>query len=777
MRPIPSKSPLFVFEALGSLACGFYGNYIFFLFRDRHGFGNLGNLGVAALMGLVIALASWQGGKFAQRNGCIRTMVSGLLGMIVALTFGAFFSELPVQFAVLILWTASQFIVWPALEALVTEGENGSSRANIVGIFPKGGNPPRPARSRVPPVGGVRPFTRRSGSKSRVRTPGIHESFVQVKHLLSMPGIELQRIWIMRKLNPIPMLHLTVCLTAIAVLALTGCRESEESQPAAALPEKVARVERFEDLRALIAAELASGNKRIVVPPGRYRVPSEQGFHLQFKNLSDVEIIAENVEMVCTSTVQAVLFDHCSNVTLRGLVVDYDPLPFTQGKIISMTPDKSSMDFEVAEGYPENKLEERIQIYDPVTGELRRGDANWKQEIQALGARRYRVEKNNHRFNPVHDTEQVGDILVTNNTFGVHGSPHAVELKNSKGVHLEDITVFASPCFGFLEYDSDGTRYIRCKVDRRDLADDPVKRALPRMRSLNADAFHSKDAIKGPAIIGCKAHFQGDDCVNINGHYHYVSGSSGRLLRIAVMGKPRIKAGDPVEFLPHSGPRPPDAVAVKMEPDPTPITDDEKALISKLGLNENIRTGLLTGKAVFYTLTLDREIVLPGGSAVCSSLRVGNGFVVKDCDFGHNRSRGILIKASQGEVISNRIVNSRMAAVLVSPEFWWMEAASSSDVVVKDNIIEGCLQSPIQILAPGGNGRALPSGAHRNVSITGNRIVDSAWPLIRVTSTKGLIIKSNEYVKSPPAWQTASSGGKIHVAIELEQCEDVESIK
>ena len=135
MRLLSSKFPLFVFEALGSLACGFYGNYIFFLFRDRYGFGNLGNLGVAALMGMVIALASWQGGKFAQRNGCIRTMVSGLFGMIVALTFGAFFSQLAVQFAVLILWTASQFVVWPALEALVTEGESGAGRAHIVGVY------------------------------------------------------------------------------------------------------------------------------------------------------------------------------------------------------------------------------------------------------------------------------------------------------------------------------------------------------------------------------------------------------------------------------------------------------------------------------------------------------------------------------------------------------------------------------------------------------------------------------------------------------------------
>ena len=135
MRLHPSKLPLFVFEAMGSLACGFYGNYVFFLFRDRHGFGNLGNLGVAALMGLVIAVASWRGGKIAQLHGCFRAMHAGLLGMMLALAAGAFFPALPVQLAVLVVWSASQFMVWPALEALVTEGVSGAARARLVGVY------------------------------------------------------------------------------------------------------------------------------------------------------------------------------------------------------------------------------------------------------------------------------------------------------------------------------------------------------------------------------------------------------------------------------------------------------------------------------------------------------------------------------------------------------------------------------------------------------------------------------------------------------------------
>lgn len=593
-----------------------------------------------------------------------------------------------------------------------------------------------------------------------------------MRRLRSSHKLPRSSIFIVPKPKHSQFLSPIVWCAATAAVVLVACLKSNGSESEKALPEKVARIEQSADLGALIDAELAAGNKRIVIPQGRYRVQALRGNHLVFKNLSDVEIIANNVELVCTSTVRALKFEDCSNVTIRGLTVDYDPLPFTQGRITAMAPDKSWMEFEVTEGYPENELEERIQIYDPSTGGLRRGDASWNQEIKALGKRRYRVEKaEEYRFSPLRDTEQVGDILVTNNKFGKPGSPHAIELRACKGMQLEDVTVYASPCFGFLEYDCDGSRYIRCVVDRRDPADDPIKRALPRMRSLNADAFHSKDAVKGPAIIGCTARFQGDDCVNINGKYHYVSGSRGRLVRIAVLDKkPKIHVGDPVEFLPYSGPRPPDAVVLGMQPDPTPITGEEKAFIRKLRLDERVRKGLLEGKAQFYTLTLDREIALSAGSAVCCPLRLGSGFAVKDCDFGDNRSRGILIKASKGEVSGNRIINSRMAAVLISPEFWWMEAGMSSDVVVRDNIIKGCLRTPIEIHARGGNRQPLPAGALRNISILNNRIEDCVWPLIHVTSTSGLIIKGN-LLPAAPSGQSSSSNDKPIETVLLENCE------
>ncbi len=557
--------------------------------------------------------------------------------------------------------------------------------------------------------------------------------------------------------------HRVAWAAVAAALVLTGCRGKGSGDSPGATAERRILAERSEDLRAWIAEALATGRKRIVIPEGRYRVNAEHGRHLAFRDLSNVEIIAYDVELVCTSTVAALAFDRCSNVTVRGLTIDYDPLPFTQGRIVSIEPDKSSMVFEVADGYPEDQLEERVQIYDPDSGELRRGDARWRSEIEPLGDRRYRVAKSgDYEFQPLRDTEQVGDILVTNNRSGGPGPPHAVVSRNCTGMRFEDLTLHTSPCFGFLETDCDASTYIHCAIDRRAPEDDFVKRALPRMRSLNADAFHSKDAARGPAIIACTARYHGDDCVNINGRYHYVSRSTDRQLRVAVLDHLKFKPGDPVEFLPYSGPRPPDAQVVEIRPDPAPLDAAEADFIRKLRMDEGHRAKLLSQQARWFTITLDREVALPQGSMICCPSRLGNGFTVADCNFGHNRSRGILIKSSRGRIASNRISHSRMAAVLITPEYWWMEGGISSDVVVQNNVIKGCLETSIQVLAPGGDRRPLPAGAHRNISILNNRIEDGPWPLVRVTSTENPTIEGNTFPDRPEG----SSGE----AIKLEFC-------
>lgn len=99
------------------------------------------------------------------------------------------------------------------------------------------------------------------------------------------------------------------------------------------------------------------------------------------------------------------------------------------------------------------------------------------------------------------DPEQVGDIIVIGAESAVGGSiPHAVSVERCVGVTLENIDLFASNCFGFIEEDCDGSTYLHCRIDRRPASTDIVRRADARIRSLNADAFHCTVQSRGQLI-------------------------------------------------------------------------------------------------------------------------------------------------------------------------------------------------------------------------------------------------------------------------------------
>jgi len=97
------------------------------------------------------------------------------------------------------------------------------------------------------------------------------------------------------------------------------------------------------DLPEFIQEKLKAGEKRIVVQPGAYRsdATSKAGVILCIQKAEDVEIIADGVTLICTRRTRALEFQDCRNVTLQGLTIDYDPLPFTQGKVTATGDDAS----------------------------------------------------------------------------------------------------------------------------------------------------------------------------------------------------------------------------------------------------------------------------------------------------------------------------------------------------------------------------------------------------------------------------------------------------
>ena len=99
------------------------------------------------------------------------------------------------------------------------------------------------------------------------------------------------------------------------------------------------------DLQGFINKEIAKGNKTITIPPGIYRITPQNQQHLYLKDLSDISIIADDVEMICTETTRAITFENCKNISLKGMAIDYDPLCFSQAVITKLAPDNSYIGF------------------------------------------------------------------------------------------------------------------------------------------------------------------------------------------------------------------------------------------------------------------------------------------------------------------------------------------------------------------------------------------------------------------------------------------------
>lgn len=475
------------------------------------------------------------------------------------------------------------------------------------------------------------------------------------------------------------------------------------------------------DLQSLIEAGLKSGKSTIKIPAGRYEVSPNNGVHLTLEGVRDVTIDATDVEMVCTETTLAVMIKNCVNLRIAGLTIDYDPLPFTQGRIVEISEDRNSHVIEIMDGYPSAKdaYVFKHAVYTP-EGNLRFGDY-YKFELEVLSPTRLRIFGLNPR---VDGGEQIGDIVVvgTQHLKGPY-RPHAVMVENSVGTVFAGMRIYSSPCFGFFELASSHSVYVDCVIDRRE----------GRMRSLNADAFHSKHAMVGPKIVNCLAMWQGDDCVNICGDYYLVSSTKGRRLRLLAGKSIRLAPGDPVELVTPSGLRLPDAVVVSVKPRGEASAKEER-FAQSLNINSRLKSSLRNT----FIVELDREVEMPAGGVIASMKRKGNGFVVRNCTFGNIRSRGILIKASEGEVSNNYLVNTHMEAIKIAPEYHWLESGFSRNVIVKNNKILNPLRWAIRIAGIGKH------AGHENLQIVDNVIQTKVLPAIQVHSVRKGKVSNNE---------------------------------
>jgi DHA1 family multidrug resistance protein-like MFS transporter len=103
--------------------------------KQRFDFSDKGNLALAALLGLTYTFAAWQGGKFAHRFGYFTALKIGFGLMAAGLVACKQLDSATGVILAAIVTNIGMCLIWPTLEALVSESETPAGVPRAVGIY------------------------------------------------------------------------------------------------------------------------------------------------------------------------------------------------------------------------------------------------------------------------------------------------------------------------------------------------------------------------------------------------------------------------------------------------------------------------------------------------------------------------------------------------------------------------------------------------------------------------------------------------------------------
>ncbi|MBC2603420.1 hypothetical protein [Puniceicoccus vermicola] len=222
----------------------------------------------------------------------------------------------------------------------------------------------------------------------------------------------------------------------------------------------------------------------------------------------------------------------CRDLTLKNFTVDYDPLPYVQGKVTEVqTGSNASVSFELSPGFDEaweryssNPIEGlgRIHVFNNDDSKGLPLSPLW---IAGADDGRSHPKKANQvrKFDPASRVATVNLIVPTNARhlpgYGIrvgdlivvtprYGGLAPLELRDTGRTRIEDVTVYASGKQGFyIRRVSEKVTLLRYRLMRR-----PNTR---RLISSNMDGMMLRYCRVGPELIDCEIEAAMDDSVAI----------------------------------------------------------------------------------------------------------------------------------------------------------------------------------------------------------------------------------------------------------------------
>jgi len=556
--------------------------------------------------------------------------------------------------------------------------------------------------------------------------------------------------------------------------------------------QKASQREAGKKLLASLQEAARRGEKEVRIPQGEYRFADNTGgkypTHLRFdKELDGMTLDFQNSTLWFETSASGIVLSRTTNVTLRNVKLDWDPLPFMQGVITKISAEKQTAHFKLDAGYenPLPKLKQskwrgRGMVFDLETRELKpqqhgcsftfdwnKQDKDGAYEVQFNGF--YKVPLAKSGF-------EVGDPLVL-----LRRQFHAIRIEGCTNTLLEDVTLYSAPFIAYQSSSGTNITFRRCNILRRP--------GTNRLIAGNADGINCSNMAKGPLIEECKFETLGDDFVNVHGHLARVLKQEGpKAIVVSVMNR-QGEITEPVEV--EFRERKTMHLIGKRQATAELISQwnlDKTETIADLSHKwySGDAAGLAYSKTVrAHRLKLDEPIDLKGDIVVICETFSSPGAIIRNNHFKGSLATGLRLQSPHVTVENNTIERTLGPGMTLKGQAsFWGEGPYVYDAKVTNNrFIDNAIGGSIKgkratlIIKEGDTGGARLS---REIQVNGNYFSRSGGPAILTLGLTESSINNNRidgYNLLPQFSEIEGSGTveELKAAIIIEEGEAVES--
>ena len=374
---------------------------------------------------------------------------------------------------------------------------------------------------------------------------------------------------------------------------------------------------------------------------------------LDFSGAKGVTIDAEGATLLCDGWMEPVSLTDCTDLTLRGLTIDYVHRALSEGTVAGIGDDYFDVQFRPDRTITDVIPITRVTLADPQIGGMYRSPFYYpKRELLGNNLVRLTVGR------------RIPDYLLGQPVAALH-SMHfrpAILILNSTNTTLDGVTIHSQPGMGIVGFDSRDIFINRLRVAPAD----------GYHFSTNTDATHFACCEGELVFDGCSFIGQGDDATNVHGYYHNVETADDGWLRLIlhapgythaqVADVPRV--GDELELSLIN------TLAVQKVLKVTEVKHEEKAtdvLVRVDGpMPEKLEDYYLFNITKLPRLTFRNSLVQG------------------------NLARGVLVK-TRGVLIEDNVFRGCSGtAIHVGAEGWWCEGSHSTDVTIRRNTMINC---------------------------------------------------------------------------------------